>query len=556
VGFADPSAIPTKAPEGLELKPLREVLDDSSALGDELWGLARWIGKTFLCGMGEALQLLCPPSLLRGEAIPPRPTLPPKPEEEVFQEISFYHPLDDERFAHYLERLSAGVRALVVFPEAEMSAGFFARLPESVKENALLWPFQGGKKLWDAWTRTASGEVRVVVGSQGAAFAPSSFEEFIVDDESNPAYVFQRAPRISARSLIGRRALVSKARLLLGGRMPSAKTYLRAQPKCELLPNRKNLIFVDMGRSFKNEVRGVEGTLPVTSALVDRTRATLEGGSHVLWIMDRKGQAGEIFCSDCGETFACSRCGATMRSESGGNGEMILRCVRCGAREALPGQCPACRGALLLGKRPGLEALLPLALRYVRGHRVLLDGTDKSGTKKNPNTPSLVLGTRRILSLCDSLDVGLAAWLDLDAEARSIEYNARFQAFSMVWESYWRGQRGNRIVLAQTRRPGSAWQRAFWLGWEHFWKEELRERKSLNLPPHELLVQVDFPEKRGAVRSSLLETLEKENIFALDSGGPLWITAKSTKRLGAVLAPRFEIKHSRQGFPTITVWVE
>jgi primosomal protein N' (replication factor Y) len=156
------------------------------------------------------------------------------------------------------------------------------------------------------------------------------------------------------------------------------------------------------------------------------------------------------------------------------------------------------------------------------------------------------------------LDVGLVAWLDLDAEARGIEYNARFQAFSMVWESYWRGlgQGGNRTVLAQTRRPGSGWQRSLWLGWEYFWTEELRDRKGLGLPPHELLVQVDFPEKGGGNRSALIKTLERENFFVMDSGGPLWITAKSTNRLRAALTPRFEIEHSRRGFPTITVWAE
>ena len=49
-----------------------------------------------------------------------------------------------------------------------------------------------------------------------------------------------------------------------------------------------------------------------------------------------------------------------------------------------------------------------------------------------PEVPSLLLGTRGALALCDRLDVGLAAWLDLDAELRRPEYGARFQAFSMV----------------------------------------------------------------------------------------------------------------------------
>jgi primosomal protein N' (replication factor Y) len=356
--------------------------------------------------------------------------------------------------------------------------------------------------------------------------------------------------------------------------MPSAKTFLRSRPRCQVLPHRKNLVFVDIGRSFKTKIRGIEGQIPITGALIEHTRTTLSQGRHVFWIIDRKGQAGEVCCSDCGETLYCSRCGSVMRTErenaqKGDSQNTILRCVRCGLREALPVHCPACRGTLLLGKRPGLEELLPLATRYIKGHDVLLD------PKQKPTSPSVILGTRGLLSLCASLDVGLVAWLDLDAEARKVEYNARFQAFSMVWESCWRGlrredQKGERVVLMQTRRPGSSWQRSFWLGWEHFWEKELQERKHLNLPPYGLLIQVDLPERPevhekgsdrsgNADRNTLIESLEKANIFAMDTGdenSPLWVVAKSTERLAAALAPRFEIKHSRLGFPVATVWTE
>jgi primosomal protein N' (replication factor Y) len=210
-----------------------------------------------------------------------------------------------------------------------------------------------------------------------------------------------------------------------------------------------------------------------------------------------------------------------------------------------------------------------------------LDGADGSGGAKKKisfSSPSLILGTRRVLALCDSLDVGLAAWLDLDAEARRVEYNARFQAFSMVWESYWRGLRGHgplkhsplergsddddaaettaRTVLLQTRRPESAWVNSFRLGWGRFWESELRERKDLGLPPYELLVQVDLPLKED--RGALIRSLERADL-SVTSGGdasPLWLSVKSTELVGAALAPRFEIRHSRAGFPVVTVWTE
>jgi primosomal protein N' (replication factor Y) len=564
------NSVPSKG-----LKAVKEILDDECVLGNELWSLAGWMGKTFLCGMGEALQLICPEPILKGQPFPRSESLPgdgclsPDRSEAAqsgkFQELSFYHPLDEERFAYYRELIaSAEGRVLVLFPETRSASSFFAALPPAVKAESLLWPGVGGKRLWEAWKKTASGEARVVVGAPGAVFAPLAFSAggaIIVDDESNPGYVFLRAPRVPARSLAGRRALFAKTRLVLGGRMPGAKTCLRTHPKSSLLPRRDCFVFVDMKRSVKTEVRGVEGELPITWALLERTRETLARGRHALWIMDRKGQAGEVYCADCGASLFCGRCGAIMRSEDAGSG--TLRCVKCGAREALPLHCPVCRGMLLQGKRPGLEALLPLAIRYIKGYEARLDG---AGGERKPvkrgDAPSLVLGTRRVLSLCDSLDVGLAAWLDLDAEARKVEYNARFRTFSMVWESYWRGRRGRtpaeeeRIVLLQTRRPGGGWLNSFRLGWERFWESELRERRELGLPPYELLVQVDLPANED--RAALTRLLELANL-PVTSGGdssPLWLSVKSTEHLGAVLAPRFEIRHSRAGFPLITVWTE
>jgi primosomal protein N' (replication factor Y) len=208
----------------------------------------------------------------------------------------------------------------------------------------------------------------------------------------------------------------------------------------------------------------------------------------------------------------------------------------------------------LLGKRPGLEALLPLAARLVKGREVMLDepGRKYAG-------PSLILGTRRLLSLCDTLDVGLAAWLDLDAEARKADYNARFQAFSMVWESCWRGlpKNGERVVLMQVRGSGNSWRNTLRLGWEHFWRGELREREQLGLPPHGLLIQMDLPKNED--RKALVDSLERENIMAMDSGeenSSLWAAVKSTDKLKTAMAPRFEISRSKAGFPVVTVWAE
>ncbi|MDR1649050.1 MAG: hypothetical protein LBR71_02215, partial [Synergistaceae bacterium] len=141
VGFFSGAASSAPPKEVGIIKKILEVLDDESVLGGELWNLAGWIGKTFLCGMGEALQLICPQPLLRGEPLfkDKQPFVSPAfdtsnfsgfPEAArsgEFRELSFYHPLDGERFAYYREILSSAAgRVLVLFPERQSASSFFA----------------------------------------------------------------------------------------------------------------------------------------------------------------------------------------------------------------------------------------------------------------------------------------------------------------------------------------------------------------------------------------------------------------------------------------------
>ena len=200
-----------------------------------------------------------------------------------------------------------------------------------------------------------------------------------------------------------------------------------------------------------------------------------------------------------------------------------------------------------------------MAGRLMPEYPVLLH---EGGKTKAPEVPSLLLGTRGALALCDRLDVGLAAWLDLDAELRRPEYGARFQAFSMVWESYWRGRRdgdepAGRTVLIQGRRFGAEWRAILSGGWERFWRGELALRSELALPPVELMIQIDLPE--GEDRAEASRALEEAGLFVMDPGepgSPLWVNAPSSEPVARALAPRFAIGRSRLHFPSVTVWAE
>ena len=551
---------PAEEQPDLTLRPVEAVLDEGGALDPDLWDLALWMGRAFLCGPGTALQTICPPQVLKGEPLPPSAFPIENASEKTFHETGCFTPWDGERRSVYIRKIEEAVkeggRALILFPEVRAARRFLDSLPAGLWIGALLWPSVGGKKLWDAWQAVRSGQVNVVVAPPGGVFAPLRPTRVIVEDESSPAYVSQVPPRVPLRSLAGRRALALGAELTLGGRMPSARTYLRTRPYCDVLPDKKRIVFADMRCSFKGEEPGVEGELPLTHSLVVRTLEELRAGRHVLWVLDRRGEAAEVFCGECGRAMRCPRCGGVMRSEERGR---RLRCILCGAREDLPSRCPDCQGELWTGRRPGLEALADMAGRLICDCPILLH--DAKGRKKPPapKRPTLILGTRGALSLCDALNVGLVGWLDLDAELRRPEYGARFQAFSMVWESIWRGRdavgEGERVVVIQSRREGGEWRGLLAQGWKRFWEGELKLRSELDLPPCGLMVQFDLHPSED--REALIRELLEGGFFVMDPGEaalPLWVSAPSVEPVARLLAPRFRIL--RKNPPRATVWSE
>ena len=543
-------------------------LSDAAPLVPEIKvDLINWTGKTFLCGAGEILRIAVPPSILTfPDSLGDFGSLSGEPRkiDGKYEEFFVYECQADKRWEKLAVSLEHGYPFLALFPEQFLASSFFEHLSPSLRESTLLWPCTGGKKLHDAWLTARAGMVRGVIGGPGAVFAPlGDIRSIIVDEESSGAYRTYRRPHLNIRTIAARMALLENASLTLSGRLPSSRVYLRGKPHCAERPPRDAVKFVDLKKSFLSEFQGISGSLPLSSGLFSETGRAHSEGKVALWLLDRKGYAGEVACEECGSPIICSFCGRVMAWEEK---RQRLRCSSCGKFSPLPEVCPSCRGVLLAGKRPGLEALLPVAQAAVSdGKPVFIwDGTKSCGKKECKALKSqlsgggVVLGTRSALSLCDIADVGFTAWIDADSEVRSVAFQAKFTAYSMMWESLWRGNSGNvRTVLLQSRRPGRDWQKGMIRGWDRFWSEELRERKDLGLPPFSFLLEISSPSME--LKESIMAKLEETGLYPMDPGEPplvFWITVPSPARVHTILAPFFSIENSRTGFPEITVWID
>jgi primosomal protein N' (replication factor Y) len=322
------------------------------------------------------------------------------------------------------------------------------------------------------------------------------------------------------------------------------------------------MVFVDMGMARKISVRGIQSPLPVSDSALKRTQAEVSGGRPVLWILDRKGYAGAVICSECGRLMVCPSCGLPVRWD---DEENALVCGFCGKKSPLTEVCPFCGAISLQGMKPGLESLRQIGENvlgescpvYLWHADIRQTVSAKKEIVRGLASGGLVVGSRKAIELCDNLEIGLVCWLDVDLAVNTPFYDARSRAFRMVWESAWRGKGyRSRTIVIQSRVPGSGWQKGLVAGWDHFWKVELGERKELGLPPWRYLVEI-----RGlkGMKSETRDLLTASGTECLDPdplGDILWARSGNLARVRKALTPLFYISRSGRGFPRIEVWAD
>ena len=537
-------------PENVKIKSVEGVIDERPAIPADVWDLALWSGRISMSGTASALRAALPVQFYTGEKVFS------SPENEAsngnFTERNFFNPLDSERIKFFLDELESGKKVLILFPRKDDAKSFFLNLPERLKSQSSFWHSET-PKYWSTWKEIHSGRKRIVVAAPGGVFAPFSPQKIIVEDEANPAHVIPYTLNLSARSLAGHRAAFLNAEFITAGRMPSLKTYVRKKPPETLKPDRKNIILADIHNSRKEELQGIEGSIPLTFTLTSRTHKELACGRNVIWILNRTGESSEVFCENCGESVLCQKCGGTMKSLNDGE---ILKCSRCGMLRHLPPKCEKCGFPVLIGKRPGLDALEKIAAKYFPEVHVFSEGCEISAMK------GLILSTTRGLTLCDKISPSLVAWLDLDSELSRPEHTNRFNVFKRLLDSYWRGREADsdsdRKLLIQTRRGGLRLAEFLATGWTRFIRDELEVRQEFELPPFFYIVEIECSSKK--LREKIINLFMDEGFFVMDPGDKseiFYVNTESLESVRKILEPEIfrakKIRNTKKNYINIKV---
>ena len=410
----------------------------------------------------------------------------------------------DLYLAAALEALKGGRDVIVMVPELSLVPQIADRLRALIgDELGVLHSGLSAGERHDEWWRILRGEVRVVIGTRTAAFAPlPRLGLIVVDEEHDGGYKSDRTPRYDARWVARRRASIAGGHVVLGSATPDLVTLARVRGGHA---ERARLIERRVGEAPAVEVSDMRAELAAgnrsifSAALADALGSLRRGTEQAVLLLNRRGAATFILCRDCGESLRCPDCELPFVYHLDGG---TLRCHHCG-RSAIPtDKCPSCGSgriryfgagtqrveAELRARYPGLRIgrLDSDALAARRGFETIYDDFREGRT-------DVLVGTQLAAKGLDLPSVTLAGVIAADVTLNLPDYRAAERTFQLLAQVAGRAGRGpmpGRVIF-QTYAPGHyAVRNAAALDVDGFADDELLRRRLLGYPPFSLLARL------------------------------------------------------------------
>ena len=535
---------PEPAP-GAALRPITAVLDALAPLPADWRALVAFAARYYQRATGEVALASLPPALrdLDGVQLARRlqrkapataaspaetpPTLSPE-QQQVLAQIE----AQDGPFLlfgatgsgktevylqcaqHLLER-DPGAQVLVMVPEInltpQLEARFQTRFAPLYGAAAVVSMHSGmtPPQRLRSWLAAHQGTARIVLGTRMAVFASlPRLRLVVVDEEHDPSYKQQEGARYSARDLAIFRGRQEQAKVLLGSATPSLESwhhsrhaeeggrYVRLQMPSRIgagsLPRVRR---VDMNQQPR---RAVFST-PLLAAIQERVAR----GEQSMVLLNRRGYAPVLGCSDCDWKSECPHCSAFRVFHKV---DRSLRCHHCGFAEPVPRACPSCGNLDIQAIGRGTERLeehLAELLartrrpdgRAVQVLRIDADSTRLKGALEaqlaqvHAGEVDVLVGTQMIAKGHDFRHITLVAAVNPDGALFSSDFRAPERLFALLMQA---GGRAGRDAKHSER--SEMWVQSFQPAhplfaalkrhdYPAFAAQQLLEREQAGMPP-------------------------------------------------------------------------
>jgi primosomal protein N' (replication factor Y) len=357
----------------------------------------------------------------------------------------------------------------------------------------------------DQWHRIRRGDVDLVIGTRSAVFAPfPRVGLVIVDEEHDPSYKQEEAPRYHGRDVAIVRASRDGALVVLGSATPALESYQHAiSGKYARVVLQRRIYdrplaavrIVSMRDEYAESGPDVVISRDLAAAIGDR----LGRREQVLILLNRRGYATAVFCRQCGDTFECPNCSISLTVHGARQG-WRARCHYCNYATMVPKACRKCAAPYLEYAGFGTEKVeqhLRDMFPEARIGRVDRDSVRRKGAlaailgRFAAGDLDVLVGTQMIAKGHDFPRVTLVGVVSADVGLGLADFRASERTFQLLTQVAGRAGRGEQTgeAVIQTLYPEHYSVRlACRQDYPAFFEKEIVYRRGMRYPPIVALV--------------------------------------------------------------------
>ena len=449
-----------------------------------------------------------------------------------------------------LATLRSGRGAVVLVPDIRDVARFDEafRAVLGAGNHVVLHASQGPAERYKSFLALSRGQVKAVVGTRAAAFAPvHDLGLVVIWDDGDDLFAEQRSPYPHAREILLTRALDRNAAVLIGShaRTAEAQQLVESGWCLDIVPSqsvrRESWPRIDVSDGT------VAGGAPARLPHIVFT-AIRESRGAVLVQVPRRGYRAVLACQDCRARAECALCHGPLTQSSAGSAPV---CRWCGT-SVESWECAHCRGHRL--RAPVVGALrtaeeigraFPEIPVITSGGSAVLDTVpaERSIVLATPGAEPRVQGGYDVVVLLDT-------WLMLGRQELRVEEEAHRRWFNALALA----RRGGKGVIVGEPSQLQALVRSDPVG---FARRELAARAEAHMPPVARIATVEStPEVVAALMAEqfgngdwppdteLLGPVPLRDLHS--SQGHERLILRTPRRGGTALAERLKAEQSKR----------
>ncbi len=535
------------------IKKINSIFENGLGLSEEQIQFAEFISDYYYTPLSIAIKTIIPP-ITKKEArkiidLNPNFSIPKTKKiktDDILKnkKTLLAHSLGLEK--HYLyyklikNRLSSGGQALILMPESFDIYNFanFYIDKFGIEKVAILTSELTKNQYFSEWKKIKSKEIKIIIGTRQAIFAPfSNLKLIIVDNEHNSSYKqWDMNPRYNAVLSAEKLADIWDAKIILSSPSPTVESYFKTLGKIPSLSldisNYGNSAsmeneLIDMGEERKKNPDHSGSAL--SELLKSELLETIYKKHQAIIFIPRLGSNTITKCKDCGYIAECKECQNVLMYSANG-----LFCARCKKKIVLIEKCPSCKGQNVVSFGYGSEKIESEIQKLFENKNIKISRVD-SGAIQDKSSQlkaykdflsgkiDILVGTQMVLKNWNMKNLSLVAVLSPEIAFNQPSFKSKEKIFQFFAYLHNLKSKNRKIIIQSYKAENEIFECAKNIDIDKFYLKELENRKSLSkigYPPFSQLIKLIYKHQNPEIcKNESIKLFEILNNAIINNAG-------------------------------------